>query len=307
MASVLLPTREWTPSCGTLAAQLAAEDELWILCDRPDDPVARHPPELETAAAVEVLPAGPPEGSSGKAHALAAGLEASDGLVVILTDDDVDRDQAWLARLKRLVREHGAVSMTPVFVGSGPVGMLAEPLLATFVSVTIARYGGVWGGGVAFDRCRIDEASFRRDLERTVSDDALLWDALGEVYTDCTLANDVRLPDDPGDVFHCLVRFVLTFCYWLPRATAGVSVLSLVFLVLLALGTPFALAIASGLAARSYRCLGVERRTWLLAAPAALFLPVVVTRAVLNPTFRWGDRRYAWTGRFRVRVESRGD
>ena len=69
--TVLLPTRTWGPVCRGLAAALAPDDELLVLCDAPTDPVADHDPP----AGVEVLVAGEPEGCSGKANALALGME----------------------------------------------------------------------------------------------------------------------------------------------------------------------------------------------------------------------------------------
>lgn len=319
MACVLLPTTEWTPSCETLRGQLDVGDELLVLCDDPADPVARDPPADD---AVRVVPVGDPDGCSGKSHALAVGLGevGDDHDVLVLTDDDVERDAAWLATLTDAAREHGAVSATPVFVGDGWWRLL-EPAMATFGSALLCAYGGVWGGGVAFERDRLDLDGYRRDLERTVSDDALLWDRLGEasasdgeggtgerdasggVYTSPDLVNRVAVPGDLGSVRERFARFALTYRYWLPRATAALWVLLVAFCLLAVVSPAAAAGVATLAAYRSYRYLGLERRTWLLAFPSAFCLLLALAAAWLRPSFAWGGRRYRWTGRFDVTVE----
>lgn len=303
MASVLLPTRRWTDSCADLLAQLRPTDELLVLCDRDDDPVVDQVPTETTPARVEVVAVGEPRHGSGKAHALAVGLGRASEDLVVLTDDDVDRQADWLERLTRAARAHGAASATPVFVGEGVGWRLVEPMMTTLGSGSICRYGGAWGGGVAFERDRLDEAAFRRDLERTISDDALLWARLDGVHTTPALVNRVRIPRDAGAVRDRVVRFLLTYRYWLPRATAALWLLS-VLVVGLAVFAPLPIVLGvTTLAFGAYRYLGVERRTWLLAFPAALLLPIVLAWAVAVPTFEWGGRRYRWTGRFDVRIE----
>jgi len=304
MASVLLPTREWTDSCAALASQLGPGDELLVLCDRPTDPVARDPPDPADApdGSIEVVPTGDPEACSGKAHALAVGLDRARDDLVVLTDDDVERDPDWFSRLVGLAREHGAASATPVFVGEGLSWLLVEPVMTALGSALICRYGGAWGGGVAFERDRLDEARYRRDLERTVSDDALLWDALGDVHTTPSFVNVVRVPGDAASVRERFTRFVLTYRYWLPRATLALWALVAGF-VALALVAPFVAAgVATAGAAYAYRYLGLRRRTWLLAFPSVLFLPVFLASAWLVPSFTWGGRKYRWRGRFDVAV-----
>ena len=220
----------------------------------------------------------------------------------MLTDDDVARGPDWLSRLKRLARAHGAASATPIFVGDGPVWRLLEPVMTGFGSALLCRYGGVWGGGVAFERDRLDEECYRADLERTVSDDALLWDALEDVYTTPSFANVVRVPGDVRSVRNRFTRFLLTYRYWLPRATLTLWVLTLAF-VALALVAPVVAALsATAASAAAYRYLGVERRTWLLAFPSMLVLPLLLSSAWLSPTFEWGGRRYGWREKFDVDV-----
>ena len=83
--SVLLPTVRWTDACDEVAGQLrgpeafgggAGEtDELLVICDSPDDPVADRRGGLP--ARTRIVIAGEPEGCSGKANAVAAGMEAA--------------------------------------------------------------------------------------------------------------------------------------------------------------------------------------------------------------------------------------
>jgi glycosyltransferase involved in cell wall biosynthesis len=216
MASVLLPTHRWTPSCAALARQLAPGDELLVLCDRPTDPVAAAPP-TSSDGTVEVVPVGNPDGCSGKANALAVGLDRASDDLLVLTDDDVERDGDWLDRIKRLARRHGAASATPAFVSSSPRWQLFEPVMLTLGSALLCRYGGAWDGGVAFERERIDEARFRAGLKRTVSDDALLWSMLETVHTTPTFVSRVRVPGGRKQVRDRIVRFMLTYRYFLPR------------------------------------------------------------------------------------------
>lgn len=302
MASILLPTHRWTRSCAVLVKQLDPGDELLILCDSPTDSVAVDPPPSPSNAAVDIIPVGNPERCSGKANALAVGLERATDDLVVLTDDDVERDTGWLVRLKQLARRHGAASATPAFVSTHLHWQLIEPLSMVLGSMLLCRFGGAWGGGVAFQRDRIDESRFRADLQRTVSDDALLWSMLDTVYTTPSFVSTVHVPGGAKQVCDRAIRFVLTYRYFLPR---GMIVLWVLSLALLAVSVVVPFASATGttmLAAVVYRYLGIERRTWLLAFPAFCLLPVVLAAAWLRPTFDWGGRQYVWRDRFDVTV-----
>lgn len=90
--TVLLPTVRWTTACDQVAAQLRADDELFVICDREDDPVAgRDPPD-----GVEILVAGDPEGCAAKANALAYGMERATNDRFVWSDADYERDDDWL-------------------------------------------------------------------------------------------------------------------------------------------------------------------------------------------------------------------
>jgi hypothetical protein len=68
--SVLLPTVSWTDACNEVAAQLGPEDELLIIHDDGDDPVAGRERFPEN---VRLIRAGDPVGCSAKANAIDRG------------------------------------------------------------------------------------------------------------------------------------------------------------------------------------------------------------------------------------------
>lgn len=96
-ATVFLPTVSWTDACDEVAAQLGPQDELLVVHDSEEDPVAdrEHIPET-----VRLVVAGTPTGCSGKANAIAAGMEAASHDRLVWTDDDFDHPPNWLDGLK---------------------------------------------------------------------------------------------------------------------------------------------------------------------------------------------------------------
>ena len=299
MASVILPTFEWTPSCEQLARQLKADDELLVVCDSEDDPVA----SVALPEGAELLVAGEPEGCSGKANAVALALEHASQDRIVLTDDDVDRDDDWLATIKRLGKEHGTVTAIPVFVSEEYPFKLFEPLCIVVASLVVDRTNWVtWGGGVTFDRRDIDLEGYIADLRRTVSDDALLAEYVDEVVASRELVNDVSVPGGLRATYERLTRFVTIFYRFAPRRTLAILA---VFLAVVVIGTLAPLAVAVGvtaLAYTQYRALEVDRQTWLFAVPALVLAPLIAMGGILRPTFVWGGRRYRWEETFDVTV-----
>lgn len=178
MASVILPTVRWTATAETVLSGLRDEDELLVVCDSESDPVVDAAPSAAT-----VIVAGEPVGCSGKANALAAGMEAATDEIVVWTDDDVDRDEEWLTRLVTRATEHGAATEVPLYLGDG-LWQLFEPAVLMLGSTGPASGNHVWGGGVAFDRTEIDEASLLAELRQTVGDDSLLSEYVDDVWAD---------------------------------------------------------------------------------------------------------------------------
>lgn len=302
MASVLLPTTEWTTSCEQMRDQLADGDELVVICDSPDDPVAEIADWADDDTRVELVIAGEPEGCSGKANALAAGLEAASCDRIVCTDDDVDRGADWLATMKRLGDRYGAASAVPVFVSDEVPFVVLEPLFAVFGSGGLVAEDMPWGGGVTFDRRNVDEEGFLRDLRRTVSDDELLARYLDDLTATRELVHEIRVDGGWRGTFHRVVRFFRTVYLLEPGGLVVPLAVSLVVLVLTFVSLPVALAGTTLLTLAAYRYVGIDRQTWLLALPAFCLIPALTALGVVCDEFEWGGRRYRWRSAFDVAV-----
>ncbi|SEO86800.1 Glycosyltransferase involved in cell wall bisynthesis [Halogranum amylolyticum] len=297
MVSVLLPTVEWGPVCEQLTAQLDGDDELLVVCDTESDPVAdSDPPD-----GVRVLVAGEPEGCSGKANALAYGMERATCDRFLWTDDDFDHGEGWLQQVKRLAGEHGVVTGVPVFVGEG-WWRLAEPLVAVSGSLGLYLGGQVWGGCVTFTRDDVDVERLVADLRRTVSDDGLLSARLDDVTAVRALTEQIRVDGDVDAVRQRLVRFTQTVRFEETSSTAAL-VGSFLLLALATLLWPLPVGAATtALTAGTYSFFGVRRSTFLLTAPGLLLAPLAVGYGLLVPEFEWGGRRYRWRDVYDVTV-----
>lgn len=299
MASVILPTLEWTHSCEQLARQLEPEDELLVVCDGEDDPVA----DADLPEGGELLVAGEPEGCSGKANAVAVGLEHASQDRIVLTDDDLERADDWLATITRLGEDHGTVTAIPVFTSEEYPFKLLEPLCTVAVTVVIARATWVpWGGGVTFDRRDVDLEGYVEDLRRTVSDDALLAEYVDEIVPSRELVSEVDVPGGPRATVERMTRFVTIF-YRFDRTRTLTAFAMMVAVLAAATVVPVAVAVGvTMLAYACYRDLGVERSTWLFAVPSVVLAPLVVLGGIARRTFVWGGRRYRWDDTFDVTV-----
>jgi hypothetical protein len=295
--SVLLPTTRWSDACTELAAQLRDSDELLVIHDNEDDPVTGHedPPE-----GVRLVAAGEPEGCSGKANAIAAGMEAARHDRLVWTDDDFHHPPDWLATLNADYEDHGPVSEVPYFVGQDPLSVLLEPLYASGASLGILLLNQIWGGAVMFERGDIDEAAFLDELRRTVSDDGLLMEYLG-----VTTVGQTRTVPIGGTIRESIerqVRWTQIFRWHFPGAVVGLSLVSLLVLagaVLAPLPVAAALAV---LHIAVNEILGVRRWTAVLAAPAVVVFVLLIPYTLARRTFVWGGRRYRWRGKFDVSV-----
>lgn len=290
--SVLLPTTEWNTACEDLAAQLQSEDELLVICDTDDDPVASddHP------EGVRVCLAGEPKGCSGKANALAHGMERAEHDRIVWTDDDFARDTDWLDRLVAAGERHGPATAIPFFTGTG-WWRLFEPWCGALFAAAFARQvDGVantaWGGGVTFTRSEltVSAATLAAELRTVLSDDYLLTQRLPEVHPVRSLLAHVEVPGDARSVRHRLHRFVRIVGVnegWLP----GLVVSGLVA----AAGLLFPLVVAPlvtiGFAAL-YAVDDLDGVNFLTAYPGLVLLPVVTVAAMLADEFEWGGRRY---------------
>ncbi len=297
--SVLLPTIDGTTACDELCAQLEAEDELLVICDQPDDPVARW--AEDTPDTVRLLVAGEPTACSGKANAIAAGMEAATHDRLVWTDDDFFHPPDWLERLAADYDRQGPISELPIFVGHDPLGITLEPLYSVSMAAFYAD-NTAWAGAVIFDRSDLDERSFLRDLRRTVSDDGLLTERV-----DITTVKRTRCPDNGSRFATTLsnhVRYTKIFRHHEPfllgvnaliggLLTAGLLLFPIPIGVLLTLST-----------AGIYAYFGIRRWTFLLAVPSVLLLLPPLVYALTRRTFTWSGRRYRWNNKFNVSVES---
>ncbi|XVH33723.1 glycosyltransferase (plasmid) [Haloferacaceae archaeon DSL9] len=298
--SVLLPTISWTPVIDELADQLRPSDELLVVCDSATDPVVDR---LDDGAfeSVRLVVAGEPEGCSGKANAIAAGMEAARHDRLIWTDDDFHHPDGWLDSLREEYERRGPTTELPFFVGRDPLAVFFEPLYA--VGGTAAVYVGnvAWGGAVVFDRADLpDERAFLRELRRAVSDDGLLTD-----HVDITPVKRIRRVKIGGSVRETLerhVRFTQIVRHHDPLGNAVVTVLGTLLAGSAALFPIPGLVAVTASFAVVYVAFGLRRWTVLLAYPAVVaFLPFTAY-GLLRRTFVWGGRRYRWAEKFDVEV-----
>jgi len=333
--SVLLPTVRWTDACDEVADQLCgpeafgvgdgidgggdaadtgeedaatdagggnAADELLVVCDSPDDPVADRRGDLPPR--VRIVVAGEPEGCSGKANAIAAGMEAAASDRLLWTDDDFRHPPGWLATLDADYEHRGPTTEVPVFVGRDPLARLFEPAYVIGGTLAVFAAGVAWGGAVIFERddLRNGEAAFLRDLRRTVSDDGTLTEHL-----DVAAADRPRRVAAGGSLRGSLERFVrfLTITrYHAPAATAFNAAFGVVMAVFCLFAPFVGVTLITALAGLAYARFGIRRATFLLAAPGVLIAPPLMAYALARRTFVWGGRRYRWRSMFDVAVES---
>lgn len=288
--SVLLPTVEWGPACAELAEQVEPADELLILCDTERDPVASR----ETPPNVTVLTAGEPTGCSGKANALAYGMERATHDRFVWTDDDFERSPDWLDRLVAVGDRHGPATVIPDFVG-GSWWWLVEP--TSTVMSTLSMYlgrgpwaGNAWGGGVTFTRDDLNVDELVRDLRTCISDDGVLSDHLGEVYAARSMQARVPVPGDFASVKQRMVRFTrITHVH----EGLGAELVGSLLLVGLALLFPlYAIPLVTVGSGLTYAIVGKKRWTFVLAYPALLLLPLLFVAGITQTEFEWAGRRY---------------
>ena len=299
--SVLLPTVGWTTVIEEIDAQLEPSDELLVICDDDDDPIAEAIEERSLSESVRLVVAGRPEACSGKANAIAAGMEAAGHDRIVWTDDDFHHPPDWLEGLHAEYERNGPTTELPFFVGRDPLAVLLEPLYV--IGGPAALYAGniAWAGSLIFDRNDLpDEGSFLCDLRQSMSDDGLLTE-----YVDITPVKRTRRVPVGGTIRETLerhVRFTKIVRFHDPRSVAGHAVLAVV-LTAAAVVVPALVALGVSLAlAALYAAFGLRRPTFVLAFPALLVSVPLLAYALVRRTFVWGGRRYRWSGRFDVEV-----
>ncbi|WP_435065533.1 glycosyltransferase [Halobaculum sp. EA56] len=303
--SVLVPTVEWNIACEQLAAQISPGDELLVICDSEDDPVTSHDPP----AGVEILVAGEPDGCSGKANAMAHGMERAENDRFVWTDADFERDPDWLDRLVAAGEAHGPASALCVFVGDGwfrPYEVWSALFFSLAMYLGVGEWGGsAWGGGVTFtaDELETGVDALTSELRQVISDDGLLSDHLGDVHPIRSMIEVVEVPGDLRTVIERTVRLNRIVHVW----EGGLTNVA-IGLVLVAIAVAFPIASAllyTALGAITYWVLGVRRLTFLLIYPAVVVVPIVALSGIVRKEFEWTGRRYRLNDKYDVEVVDR--
>jgi hypothetical protein len=301
-ASVLLPTVRWTAACDRMAAQLRPGDELFVVCDSPEDPVA----DTDSPEGVEILVAGDPVGCSGKANAIACGLEHASNERFVWTDADFERDDDWLDRLVAEGESHGPATAVPFWYGGG-FWAIIEPWAA--IIATLLIYLGVgstgnlgWGGGLTFTREELDVGvdELCAELRQVLSDDGLVSQHLGEFHPVRSMVTPVEVPGDLATTYHRLVRFNR-----LTHVHEGMYADLVVATAAAAAGVAFPLVVAPAvtlLTGVAYAVMGIRRPTFLLSFLGLFLVPFAILAGIVVSEFEWAGRRYRLNGAYDVDV-----
>ena len=286
-----------SPVIEAVASQLGPGDELLVICDAETDPVAATAEEHD---GVRLLVAGEPDACSGKANAIATGMEAATNERLVWTDDDFHHPATWLNDLHDAYERKGPVAELPFFVGRDWLSTLLEPNYALGGTLGAYQSEKAWGGAVMFERQDIDEDAFLHDLRRTVSDDGLLSE-----YLDVTPLKRVRRVEVGGTIRETLERHV-RFTQIVHRHGENdilfMGVVSVITAVCCLAFPLYAAAAATAFFAGLYAFFGVRRWTFLLAYPAMLAQLPLMGYALARRTFVWGGRRYRWRSKFDVEI-----
>lgn len=295
--SVILPTVDGMDAIGDIANLLEDGDELLVVCDTQSDPVATA--EANLPADTQLVVAGPPERCSGKANAVAAGVETATHDRIVLTDDDFAHPESWLNQLRAAYDRVGPASELPVFVGRDALSCLLEPLYACG-TIGLYRSNTAWGGALIFDRSDLDERQVCRELRQTVSDDGLLTEHLD--ITQHWRTRQVRIGGTVRESVERHVRFMQIFRRFEPQGLRTVSTvvmsLSLALVIAPLLGT----VVVTALVGWVYAKLRLRRLTFLLSTVTLLLFIPLLLYSLARRTFVWAGRRYRWRGKFETTV-----
>lgn len=304
-ASVLLPTVEWTAACDQVADQLREGDELLIIHDTEEDPVADH----AVPEGVEVVAAGEPDGCSGKANAVAAGLERASNDRIVCTDADFDRGPEWLGRIVTAGATRGPATAVPVWYGGG-LWALLEPWIATFVSLlfylNLGSTGSLaWGGGLTFTRSELDVEvpALAAELRTVLADDILIAQHLDRIHPIRSMVTPIEVSGSPRRTYARSVRFVRqTHVHEGMYAELVVSAGAVAAAVSFPIVTAVAVTVVTGV---TYRILGVRRRTFVLAYLGLFLVPPAILAGIFVTEFEWAGRRYRLNAHGDVEVVGR--
>ena len=269
-----------SPVLDELASQLDADDELLVVCDAEPDPLADAVAELDGA---RLVVAGEPERCSGKANAIAAGMEAAANDRLVWTDDDFYHPPDWLAELDDAYEREGPVSELPFFIGKDWLSTLLEPDYALAGMAGVYAGEKAWGGGVVFERGDLDVDAFLHDLRRTASDDGLLSE-----YLDVTPLKRVRRVAVGGSLRETLerhVRFTQIVQRHEPGNTLFMALLSVITVAFCLAFPLYAAVVVTLFFGGVYAFFGVRRWTFLFGYPAVLAQLPLMAYALGRRTF----------------------
>ncbi|AGB36935.1 glycosyltransferase [Natronococcus occultus] len=297
--AVILPTTGWNDVCEQIADQLQPDDELLVVCDEFHESVADR---AEARDGVRSIVAGEPEDCSGKANAIAAGMEAADAERIVWTDDDFSHPSGWLEKLRIDYDRRGPTSELPVFVGRDPLAAVLEPTHAISGTLAVSLANIPWGGSLVFERDDLDdEQRFLDELRQTVSDDGLLSEHVE--FTTIKRPRHVEIGGSTRETLENQARFVKIVRYHDPTGTAAQGMLAAVLTVACLLFPLPMLALTTLSMAAIYAAFGIHRWTFLAAYPVALAAIPLLVYGLARRTFVWGGRRYRWDGKFDVTIE----
>lgn len=248
---------------------------------------------------VRLIRAGDPVGCSGKANAIAAGIEAAERDRLVWTADDFYHPPNWLDELHQDYDEYGPTTELPAFVGQDPLAVLLGSIYALGGTIGTDIGDHAWGGAVVFERSDLDAAAFLSDLRQTISDDGLL-----RGHVDVTSVQRVREVPVGGSLRQTLerhVRFNKIFATHDPEV-AKLSFGALIAVLAGCIRFPLLAVILTAVTAGVCATFGVRRLSLLLTVPALAAAVPLGVYSFTRDTFVWAGRRYRWRSKFDVEV-----
>lgn len=294
--SVLLPTREEVDAIAQLEKQLGEKDELLVICDSVEDPVAESGLDSEK---IELVIAGEPQGCSGKANAIYEGMKASENNRVVWTDDDFEHPNNWLQKMQEDCERHGAVSELPFFTGKNVLTVVSEPIYA-FTMLMAYINNQAWGGSVIFDRDTFNEEKFLEELKKTVGDDVLLSEHLESKTLMRT--HHVEIDKTPREGLERIVRFVKHVRYHEPVQTGLLTATSFLLAAAAIFYPVISFAASTVFFLTVYLAMGRKRPTFLFGYLSLIILPFFLLYGLLRRTFVWQGRRYRYNSKLDVEI-----
>lgn len=294
--SIILPTLEETPVIDELAGQISEQDQLLVVCDSKDNPVAEQGFESEQ---IELVIAGEPEGCSGKANAIYQGMKKAENNRVVWTDADFHHPENWIDQMHENCNKYGAVSELPFFIGKNPLSIISEPIYALVMFVTYLN-NQVWGGSVMFDRDRFDEEKFLEELKSTVGDDVLLSEHLDSKTVRRT--QRVEIGKTFRESLERITRFVKHVRYHEPLQTAILSLVSIIIAIGCLKYPLYSIALSTLSFLAVYRFLGENRYSFILGYISLILLPLFLLYGFSRRTFVWQGRRYKYNSKLDVEI-----